>query len=289
MSAHLHGKSILITGATDGIGKQGAKELAAMGANLILVGRSEARCRHAVEEVISYSGNPDVDFLLADLSSMTQVSALADEVLARFSKLDVLVNNAGAGFVGRFETVDGFERTFALNHLAYFLLTNLLFGLIESTPGSRIVSTSSGSHFRGKIHFDDPHLERGYFVMKAYAQSKLANVMFTYALSRRLDGKRSTANCFHPGLVNTGIFRKVPVVGGLVDLVLSRRAITVEKGAETLVYLAESNQVTGESGGYYYKKKIRETNPISYDIDAQERLWEISAEMVQPWLRDLIY
>ena len=284
MDGKLKGKNIVITGATDGIGKQAAKELAAMGANLILVGRSEERCRQAVEEVIAISGNSQVDSLLADLSSMEQVSRLADEVLARFDRLDVLVNNAGAGFVRRAETVDGFERTFALNHLAYFLLTLKLLPLIESTPDSRIVSTSSGSHFSGKIHFEDPHLRRGYFVMKAYAQSKLANVMFTYALARRLVDKPVTANCFHPGLVSTGIFRKVPVVGGLVDWVQSWKAISVEEGADTLVYLASSGEAALTSGGYFYKRKVRTTNPISYDIAAQDHLWEISAEMVRPWL-----
>lgn len=284
MNDKLSGKNIVITGATDGIGKQGAKELAAMGANLILVGRSEERCLQAVEEVVAFSGNPGVDFLLADLSSMEQVSGLADGILARLSRLDVLVNNAGAGFVNRAETVDGFERTFALNHLAYFLLTLRLLPLIESTPGSRIVSTSSGSHFRGKIHFDDPHLRRGYFVMKAYAQSKLANVMFTYALAHRLANKPISANCFHPGLVSTGIFRKVPVVGGLVDWVQSWKAISVEEGADTLVYLSNSEDVAHTSGSYFYKRQVRTTNPISYDIAAQERLWEISAEMVSPWL-----
>ncbi|MBN2045619.1 MAG: SDR family oxidoreductase [Anaerolineales bacterium] len=284
MSANLMEKNILITGATDGIGKQGAKELAAMGANLILVGRSEERCRQAVDEVAAFSQNNRVDYLVADLSSMSQVAGLAAAVQARFTYLDVLLNNAGAGFVGRVETVEGFERTFALNHLAYFLLTNLLLDLLKATPDSRIVSTSSGSHLRGKIHFDDPHLKRGYFVLKAYAQSKLANVMFTYALSRQLAGKRVTANCFHPGLVNTGIFRKVPFVGGVVDWVLSPRAISVEEGAETMVYLAASEEIADTSGVYFYQKKAQVTNPVSYDLDAQERLWEMSAEMVRPWL-----
>jgi len=282
----LEGKNILITGATDGIGKQGAKELSAMGANLILVGRNEERCQQAVEEVIAFSGNSKVEYLLADLSSMDQVSRLADESLARLDHLDVLVNNAGAGFVNRAETVDGFERTFALNHLAYFLLTLRLLPLIGSTPNSRIVSTSSGSHFRGKIHFEDPHLRRGYFVMKAYAQSKLANVMFTYSLARLLVDKPVSANCFHPGLVGTGIFRKVPVVGGMVDWYLSRKAISVEEGADTLVYLASSDDIAKTSGSYFYKREARISNPISYDQVAQDGLWQISADMVQPWLVD---
>jgi NAD(P)-dependent dehydrogenase (short-subunit alcohol dehydrogenase family) len=285
MTAHLEGKNILITGATDGIGKQGALELAAMGASLILVGRMEARCKQTVEEVINFSGNDRVNYLLADLSSMAQVAALAEEVVSRWTHLDVLVNNAGAGFAVRSETLDGFERTFALNHLAYFLLTNRLLDLVEATPGSRIISTSSGSSFRGKIHFNDLQLKRGYGVLKAYAQSKLANVMFTYSLARRLAGKPVTANCFHPGLVKTGVFRKVPIVGGLVEWWVYRKAISVEEGTETLVYLASSDEVAGSSGHYYYRKQPQVTNPISYDLEAQDKLWEVSEAMVRPWLR----
>jgi NAD(P)-dependent dehydrogenase (short-subunit alcohol dehydrogenase family) len=281
----MKGKNILITGATDGIGKQGAKELSAMGANLILVGRSRERCQHAVEDVIAFSGNSQVDYILADLSSMSQVSNLADEVIARFPQLDVLINNAGGSFLKRQETEDGFEQTFALNHLAYFLLTNRFLPLLESTPNSRIISTSSGSHYRvKKMRFNDLQLKHGYFIFTAYKLSKLANVLFTYALSRKLVGKPVTVNCFHPGLVDTGIFSKIPVFGGLIDWHISRRAISVEEGADTMVYLASSADVTESSGSYYYKREVQVTNPISYDLEAQDRLWEISAEMVKPWM-----
>lgn len=287
MNDKLAGKNILITGATDGIGKQAAKELAAMGANIILVGRSEERCEQAVEDVKVFSGNPQVDYLLADLSSMQQVSDLADEALARLTQLDVLVNNAGGSFLTRQETIDGFEMTFALNHLAYFLLTLRLLPLLESTPESRIVSTSSGAHRRVKrFHLNDLQHKRGYFIFTAYMQSKLANIMFTYSLARQLAGKEITVNCFHPGLVGTGIFKKIPIVGGPIDWVINRDAISVEEGADTLVYLASSEVVAQTSGSYFYKREVQVTNPISYDIDAQDRLWNLSLEMVRPWLTD---
>lgn len=279
------GKTVLITGATDGIGKQAAKELAALGAKVVLVGRSQERCEQAVAEVIAFSHHTDVDYLMADLSSMGEVRALADAFQAKYDRLDVLVNNAGAGFLRRTWTVDGYERTFALNHLAYFLLTHLLQDMLVASAPSRIVNTSSGSSYSGRIHFDDIFLKRFYFVHTAYAQSKLANVMFTYALDRRLKGSGVTANTFHPGLVKTGIFRKVPKVGWLADkLILDlRKPISVEDGAETLVYLASSPEVEGQSGHYFYKKKIRQTIPQSYSVDDQERLWELSKRMVGDW------
>ena len=282
---HMQEKTVLITGATDGIGKQAAKEIAAMGAKMVLVGRSRDRCEQAVAEVIAFSRNADVDYLLADLSSMGEVKALAEVFRAKYDRLDVLVNNAGAGFVRRTWTVDGYEKTFALNHLAYFLLTHLLLDMLLESAPSRVVNTSSGSSYSGRIHFDDIFLKRFYFVHTAYAQSKLANVMFTYSLDRRLEGSGVTANVLHPGLVKTGIFRKVPKVGWLADkLILDlRKPIPVEEGAETLVYLATSPEVEGQSGHYYYKKKIRQTAPQSYSVDDQERLWELSKRMVSDW------
>jgi NAD(P)-dependent dehydrogenase (short-subunit alcohol dehydrogenase family) len=282
---HMKGKTVLITGGTDGIGKQAAKEIAAIGAKVVLVGRSRERSEQAVAEVIASSHNADVDYLMADLSSMGEVKALAGSFRAKFDRLDVLVNNAGAGFVCRNWTVDGYEKTFALNHLAYFLLTHLLLDMLQASAPSRVVSTSSGSSYSGRIHFEDIHLKRFYFVHTAYAQSKLANVMFTYALARRLEGSGVTANVFHPGLVKTGIFRKVPKVGWLADkLILDlRKPISVEEGAQTLVYLATSPKVAGQSGHFYYKKKIRQTIPQSYSVEDQERLWELSMRMVKDW------
>lgn len=278
------GKTVLITGATDGIGKQAAKELAAMGAQVVLVGRSQARCEQAATEVRASNPDAGVDYLLADLSSMGEVKALAGAFRKKYSRLDVLVNNAGGNVLRRTWTVDGIERTFALNHLAYFLLTNLLLDLLQASAPSRVVNTASDSHLQGKIHFDDPNFRRFYFVYAAYAQSKLANVMFTYALARRLAGSGVTVNAFHPGLVHTGIVRKLGFFGPLIDPLVARKAISVEAGAETLVYLATSPQVAGQSGHYWYKKEITETSARSYNLDDQERLWELSEQMVKDWL-----
>ena len=168
-----------------------------------------------------------------------------------------MVNNAGSAFLQRTLSVDGFEKTFALNHLAYFLLTELLLDVLKASAPSRVVNVSSGSHKRGEINFDDLDLEKGYFVLKAYSQSKLANVMHTYGLARRLSGSGVTANCLHPGLVKTGIFRKVPVVGPLVDLAMKtrRRALSVEEGAQTIIYLASSPEVANVTGKYFVKCK----------------------------------
>jgi len=282
----MQGKTVLITGATDGIGKQAAVELAAMGAKTVLVGRNEDKCIQAVHDVAELSGNSDASYLLADLSSMEEVRQLAHEFIARHDRLDVLINNAGAAFLTRQETREGFEKTFALNHLAYFLLTELLLDLLKGSAPSRVINVSSGSHYRGKIRFQDPHLRRFYLVLNAYSQSKLANVMHTYALARRLEGSRVTANCLHPGLVRTGIFRKVQGVGPTFEKFLfsARKAISVEEGAETLVYLASSDEVASLSGSYYYKKKARTTSDLSYEVEVQERLWDMSVAMLDPWL-----
>lgn len=280
----MDGKTVLITGATDGIGKQAAKELASMGATTVLVGRSEEKCRQAVEEVNEFSGNPQASYLLADLSSMGAVRKLAEDFRAGHRRLDVLVNNAGGAFLNRQVTKDGFEKTFALNHLAYFLLTKLLLDMLKANAPSRVINVSSNSHFNGKIAFHDLHLKRFYFVFRAYSQSKLANVMFTYALARRLEGSGVTANCLHPGLVQTGIFGKVKGVTPWIEKLLMRRAISVEEGAETIVYLSSAKEVSAENGKYYYKKVAHTTATRSYDVQAQERLWEMSAQMLKPWL-----
>ena len=283
-SGMMSGKTVLITGATDGIGQHAAKEIAAMGARMVLVGRSRKKCEVSVDEVIAFSGNSDVNYLVADLSSMEEVRTLAENFKTRYDRLDVLLNNAGASFLRHTWSVDGIEKTFALNHLAYFLLTNLLLDLLKSSTPSRVVNTSSGSAHRGKIRFNDIHHQRFYFVHTAYAQSKLANVMFTYALARRLEGSGVAANVFHPGLVKTGIFRKVRGVGPIIEWFLTRKAIPLEDGAKTMVYLATSPEVEGKSGYFYFKKQIHETIEESYDVEAQERLWQISEKMVQKWL-----
>lgn len=279
----MDGKTVLITGATDGIGKQAAKELAILGATTVLVGRNEDKCRQAVEEVNALSKGKRASYLVADLSSMSAVEQLAKDFRSGFARLDVLVNNAGGAFLPRQITEDGFEKTFALNHLAYFLLTDLLLDILKANSPSRVINVSSNSHYNGTISFGDIHLKWFYFVFRAYSQSKLANVMFTYALARRLDGSGVTANCLHPGLVQTGIFGKVKGVPKLIEKFLLRKAISVEAGAETIVYLSSSEEVSAESGKYYYKKVPRTTSEQSYIVQDQERLWKMSEEMLKPW------
>jgi NAD(P)-dependent dehydrogenase (short-subunit alcohol dehydrogenase family) len=272
------GKVVLITGATDGIGREAAARLAEMGAEVVVVGRDQKKAEETVNQVNAHSQQGKASYLLADLSSMADVRRLAKEFRSKYSRLDVMVNNAGSAFMKRTLTEDGFEKTFALNHLAYFLLTGLLLEMLKEHAASRIVNVSSGAHHSGEIDFDDLDMEEGYFVLRAYRRSKLANVLFTYALARRLEGSGVTANCLHPGLVKTGIFRKIRFVGPLVDLFISRRAISVEKGAETIVFLASSPDVQDISGKYFYKSEEADSSPLSHDIELQEKLWEVSTK-----------
>jgi NAD(P)-dependent dehydrogenase (short-subunit alcohol dehydrogenase family) len=272
------GKVVMITGATDGIGCEAAARLAGMGAEVVVVGRDRAKAEETIEQINAHSQSGEASFILADLSTMSAVRKLAEEFRTNYSRLDVLVNNAGSAFMKRTITEDGFEKTFALNHLAYFLLTNLLLDILKENTPSRIVNVSSGAHTSGEINFDDLDMQEDYFILKAYRRSKLANVMFTYDLARRLEGTGVTANCLHPGLVKTGIFRKIRFVGPLVDLFISRRAISVEKGAETIVYLASSPEVGDISGKYFYKSRQHESSTLSQDEELQEKLWEVSAQ-----------
>jgi NAD(P)-dependent dehydrogenase (short-subunit alcohol dehydrogenase family) len=202
----LSGRRCLITGATSGIGRVASEQLAKAGARITLVARNRAKAEHAVAEIKASTGNDAVDFLLADLSSMDEVRALAETVRASFDALHILINNAGALFSRRHETVDGFEMTFALNHLAYFLLTRELRPLLTSSAPARIVNVASAAHARagGGIDFDDLQAERRFRPFTAYARSKLANILFTRELARRLEGTGVTANCLHPGFVATG-------------------------------------------------------------------------------------
>jgi NAD(P)-dependent dehydrogenase (short-subunit alcohol dehydrogenase family) len=276
----INGKVILITGGTDGIGKEAARQLAIMGATIVVVGRSRSKTKRIVDEIISMSGNDRVAYLLADLSSQSEIRKLAQDFRKRFNRLDVLVNNAGSVFLRRRLSADGIEMTFALNHLAYFLLTNLLLDLIKASAPSRIVNTSSGSHLGGKINFHDVNLSRRYFFQRAYAQSKLANVMFTFELASRLEGSGVTVNAVHPGFVKTNMGAHYNRIVRILKPLIFRTGIPVEDGAETLVYLASSPEVEEISGEYFYRLKKRETNPLAQDKDGQKRLWRLSEQMV---------
>lgn len=269
---------LLITGSTAGIGKRAALELAKQGAHVIIQGRDAAKAERVANQLKQESGNPKVDFLVADLSSMQAVRGLAAEVKQRYGKLDVLLNNAGAVNPKREVTADGYERTFATNHLAYFLLTNLLLPELEKGTRPRIVSVSSDAHRSGKMNFDDLMAERGYTAFMQYGRSKLANILFTRELSRRVKDRGITANCLHPGFVASDFLSK----GGLwkvIKPVAYLFAISEEQGARCSVYLASSPDVEGVTGKYFYK--CREHRPRSYaeDDEAARKLWEVSEQL----------
>ena len=275
----MEGKTCLVTGATSGIGKAAARELARLGATVVVAGRNPEKCAATVQDIRRQTGNPSVDFLLADLSSQQQVRRLAEEFKGRYPRLEVLVNNAGAIMLSRRQSVDGIEMTFALNHLSYFLLTGLLLdSLIDSSP-SRVVNVSSIAHQKATIDFEDLQGTQRYRGMRAYGRSKLANLLFTFELARRLEGTGVTANAVHPGLVATGLLTNNGLAGRLINLGLRVAGKGVAAGAETVVYLAASPGVAGVTGQYFVERKPVASSQASRDAATAGRLWRISAEM----------
>lgn len=274
----MQGKTCLVTGATAGIGKETALALAKMGARVIIVGRNPAKTAAVAAEIASQTGNSQVEFLLADLSVQAEVRRLAEAVKARCSRLDVLVNNAGGVFPKREMTRDGMEMTFGVNHLGYFLLTNLLLDLLKASAPARIVSVSSAAHKAGRINFDDLMSERKYSPMGAYGQSKLANILFTYELARRLEGTGVTATCLHPGVVATNFGATSPVIGWFYK-VAARFMLTAAEGADTVIYLASAPEVEGVTGKYFVKRQAVRSSSASYDEGVARRLWQVSEEL----------
>jgi NAD(P)-dependent dehydrogenase (short-subunit alcohol dehydrogenase family) len=275
----MKGKRVLITGATRGIGEVCAVELAKLGADLTLVARAPERGQETEAAIRAAAPDASVETLYADLSSMAAIRALADEFKRKHDRLDVLVNNAGGIFAHRKQTVDGFDWTFAVNHLAYFLLTNLLLDVLKASAPSRVVSTSSGAHAGGRAHFDDLQGRQGPFSFRAYQNSKLFNILFTRELARRLADTKVTANCHHPGFVRTGFGRNEPGLLNIGVRIGQLFALSPEAGARTMIYLASSPEVAGISGEYFYKGKVARTTRYGRDMDAARRLWEVSAEM----------
>ncbi|HZF57600.1 MAG TPA: SDR family oxidoreductase [Rubrobacter sp.] len=272
-------KVCLITGATSGIGKATAMGLASMGASVVIVGRDRDRGEAVMADIKEKSANASVDLMLADLSSQEEIRRLAHEIREAYPRLDVLINNAGVIRSERITTADGIETTFAVNHLAYSLLTNLLLDVLKASAPSRIVNVASGEQRNGTIDFDDLQGEKGYKGAKAYSQSKLANVLFTHELARRLEGTGVTANCLHPGVVGTNLGSGVSGAFGFVVRALTPLMKSPEKGAETSIYLASSPEVEGLSGGYFVKKAEARSSDASYDERIARRLWEASAEL----------
>ena len=274
------GKSVLVTGGTGGIGKATATGLAALGARVGITGRDQARTEAAAAGIRATPGSPAVDVFAADMSVQAGVRRLAAQVLDTYPRLDVLVNNVGGFWAHRHVTADGLEHTFALNHLAPFLLTSLLLDRLTASAPARIVTVSSGAHARGRIDFDDLQGERNYSGQRAYSQSKLANVMFTYELARRLEGTGVTATVLHPGVVRTS-FGAEDQAAYLAVMIRAARLFmkTPAQGAGTPIYLASSPEVEGITGRYFAHRKPQASSRASDDTAAAARLWQASADL----------
>jgi NAD(P)-dependent dehydrogenase (short-subunit alcohol dehydrogenase family) len=274
-------KRVLITGATRGIGLAGAEALARRGAHVAIVARDDARAAEAVRR-IEGAGGSKVDVLHADLSSQESVRALASDALERYPHIEVLVNNAGAMFATRRLTVDGIEQTWALNHLAPFLLTTLLLDRIKASAPARIITTTSDAHKGKLIPFDDMNAERSYKGrgFTRYGESKLANILFTLELARRLEGTGVTAYCFHPGLVATGFNHNNGVLMSAGMTIIAPFSRSPRKAAQTLVWLADSPDVSKQSGGYYLNRERGVPSRPAQDADMARRLWDVSEAQV---------
>jgi NAD(P)-dependent dehydrogenase (short-subunit alcohol dehydrogenase family) len=273
----MRGKRVLVTGATTGIGRVTALELGRMGAEVVIVARDQKKADATLAELAA-AGAPPAQALLADLSLTSSVRTLADEVRKKFDRIDVLVNNAGAIFGSRALTAEGYERTFALNHLSYFLLTNLLLDRLPS--GARIVNVSSEAHKPAKVDFDDLQLERRYTAFGAYCLSKLMNLLFTFELARRVQSRGITANAAHPGPVASNFGRSNRGVFGFLFALAGPFMLTPEKGARTQIWLASSPDVEGVTGKYFAKCREKKPSPRALDEATQKRLWDVTAKLV---------
>lgn len=273
----MEGKVCVVTGATSGIGKAAAIALARLGARVVLVGRDRGRAEAAAAEISSVSASPPRTEI-ADLASLEQVRELAGR-LAGLERVDVLVNNAGLILGERRTTVDGFEYVFAVNHLAPFLLTSLLLPKLTASVPARVVTVTSDAHSAARLELSDPNLAHGWDSWRSYANSKLANILFTRELARRLDGTGVTANCAHPGVVRTGFGREARPLVRLGVTIARPFMASPERGADTIVYLASSPGVADQTGGYYVKRQRREPSAAARDDTAARKLWEISEKM----------
>lgn len=280
-------KVVIVTGATNGIGEVAAREIATQGATTVLISRNQSKLENTVEAIKSATGNPNVSYIQADLSDMQQVKQAAESFLSQYDRLDVLLNNAGGWFAERKLSADGYEMTLALNHLNYFLLTHSLLDMLKHTAAeygeARIVNVSSGAHFQADGNFADIQRENSYGMGgNTYSESKLMNVLFTYALAHRLQGTHVAVNVLHPGFVNTGFGGTSNwLMSGLTSIAKTLFARSPEKGAETPVYLATSPEVKGISGKYWENKRQKQSSKVSYEEAKQEELWRISEELVE--------
>jgi NAD(P)-dependent dehydrogenase (short-subunit alcohol dehydrogenase family) len=276
----MKGKVCVVTGATSGIGWVTAYRLSQWGAAVVLMGRDVKRGLAAVDRIQKECGNGNSEFIRVDLAAQQEIRQFVEEFKKRYDRLDILVNNAGTTLLTRRMSVDGYEMTFVVNHLSHFLLTNLLIDVLKTSAPSRVINVSSGSHRRASINFDDLHSQSGYRIMRAYGQSKLANILFTYELARQLEGTGVTANALHPGFVLTNLGRDNGwLIHRIIRLAMRMKGISPEEGAQTILYLAASPEVEGVTGKYFYKMKPVKSSPKSYDPEASRRLWEISEKL----------
>ena len=282
----LEGKTCLVTGATSGIGTETARALAERGAHVVIAGRNAERAEATRADIVRRSGNRKVDVLLADLASLAEVRKLAGAFLEGYDRLHLLVNNAGLVNNQREVTVDGFESTFAVNHLAYFLLTNLLLPRLRESAPARIVSVASDAHHFGAIDWHDLQSEQRYqgapilSGMRVYGTSKLLNILFNTELARRLEGSGVTANCLHPGMVATGLGTNNGVLGGAAMLLVRPFALSPARGAETTIHLCTEPELSDVSGRYFAKKQVKKPSRAARDKVAARKLWELSRELV---------
>ena len=278
MDTSMKGKTVLVTGATSGIGLVTARELARMGAQVTLLSRNAGKCAAVAEKIKTETGNP-VEFIAADLSTLAGIMQAAATFKQRHTRLHVLVNNAGALFIRPRLSADGYEMTFALNHLSYFLLTMLLVDILKASAPARIVNVSSHAHEEASLDYGNLQGEGRFNGRQAYAQSKLANILFTYELARRLEGTGVTVNALHPGFIATGFARNN---GLLYNLGMKFIGLFIRKprqGAQTSIYLASSPEVEGVTGKYFVDCKAVDSSPLSHDQALAEKLWQTSLEM----------
>lgn len=275
---------VIVSGANAGMGKATSIELAKTGATIVMLCRNRERGEKAVSEVRALTGNNSVELMLCDLGSLKSIEDFCRDFKSKYSRLHVLVNNAGVIHRNRHETVDGYEATFGVNYLGHFLLTNRLLDLLIASAPSRIINLTSSEHRKGIIDFEDINLTKSYSLKRAYRQSKLANVLFTYELAERLRGTGVTANCVHPGIIHTGMTIKFCIDGGygkIVAWIMRPFFRPPERGAETAVYLAISPEVEGVTGKYYYQKKPIASSERSYDRKLAKKLWNLSEKMTR--------
>jgi len=277
----MQNKTIIITGANSGIGYETALHFARAGAAVAMVCRNRAKGEAAKDEIAAVSGNKNISLHIADMSSLKQVHNLGNILRDKYPVIDVLINNAGSIVYDYIETEDGYESTFAANHLGYFLLTDLLLENLRNAPEGRIVNLASEAQRAGRIRFDDVNLKGKYDPIKAYCQSKLANIIFTYELAKHLADTNVTVNCMHPGTVRTGFGMEYRGFTGALFRMIRPFLRSPKKGAETAIWLSGAPELKGVTGKYFYDKKEIKSIPSSYDPEIQKRLWDLSGEMIQ--------